>query len=89
MPLDADAQDLVRIALPPILGGENLHVAMAAIAGVLHHGAQAAELNDAVSRHAAIENQIARRHEPIADMIGKNAPAARAICRGRSGSHQT
>src|SRR5437879_2587375 len=75
MPLDADTQDLVGIALPPILGRKNFHVAMAGIAGVLHHGAQAAQLNDTVSRHAAIENEIAGGHEPIADVIGKNAPA--------------
>src|SRR4029453_2768977 len=53
MPLDADAQHLVGVALPPVGGGENLDLAMAAIAGALHHGADCAQIDHAVAHHAA------------------------------------
>src|SRR5262249_34006067 len=36
--LDADAQDLVGVARPPIVGGEDFDLAVAAVAGRLHHG---------------------------------------------------
>ena len=90
MPLDADAQHLVGIALPPILGGEDLHLAMAAIAGRLHHRADGAQVDDAVAHHAAVEQQIGGRHQPVVDVIGEDVACPRArSAAARSGSHQT
>src|SRR6516165_3664264 len=75
MPLDADAQNLVRLALPPGMR-KDLHVAVAAVPGGFHHGTDAAQIDDPVTRHAAIEHEIAGRHEPVAHMIGKNPLSA-------------
>src|SRR6202048_1538340 len=76
VPLDADADDLVGIALPPVFGGENLDIAVPCIARILDQSAQAREVDDAVAGHAAVEHEIARGHEPIADVIGQDAPGA-------------
>ena len=76
MALDADANDLVGIAFPPVLRREDLHIAMPAVARVLHQAAQPAQIDDAVPRHAAVEHEIAGGHQPVADVVGKNARAA-------------
>src|SRR5215831_19796372 len=72
MPLDADAQNLVGVALPPIVGGEDLDLAVAAVAGALHHGADRAQIDHAVAHHAAVEQQIGGGHEPIVDVVGED-----------------
>ena len=53
MALDADAQHLVGIALPPVLGGKDFDLAVAAIARVLHHGADRAQVTRLVLGEAA------------------------------------
>ena len=59
VPLQTDAQHFVGLALPPVLRGENLHVEVAVVAGRLDHRADALEIDHAVARHAAVEQQIA------------------------------
>ena len=49
---------------------------MTAVTGVLDHGAQPAQVDDAVARHAAIEDEVAGGHEPVADVVSQDAPAA-------------
>src|SRR5580704_19138555 len=71
--LDAGGEDLLGRALPPSLGREDLDLAEAGIAGGLDPAAQAAQIDDAVAHHAAVVEQVARRHQPVADMEGENA----------------
>src|SRR5260370_7180300 len=69
---DADAHDLVGVALPPIVGGEDFDLAVAAIAGRFHHGADCAQVDHAVAHHAAVEQQIVGRKEPVIDVVGED-----------------
>ena len=62
MALDAHAQHLVGIALPPVLRGQDFDLAVTAIARVLHHGADRAQVDDAITHHAAVEEEIRGRH---------------------------
>ena len=75
------AQHLVGVALPPVVRGEDLHFVRAAIAGSLHPGANQRHVDHAVAHHAAIEQQIGRRHQPVADVERQQAVrvAARAL----------
>src|SRR5260370_8818840 len=72
MPLDADAQHLGGVPLPPVLGGENLDLAVAAVAGALDHGADRTQIDHAVAHHAPVEQKIGGRKEPVVDVIGEN-----------------
>src|SRR5262249_18608332 len=72
MALDADAQDLVGIARPPIVGGENFDLAVAAIARRLHQRADRAQVDHAVAHHAAVEQEVGGREEPVVDVVGEN-----------------
>src|SRR5262249_6179396 len=82
MAFDADAQNLVGVALPPIVGGENLDLAVPTVAGALHHGADRAQIDHAVAHHAAVEQQIGGGHQPIVDVVGEDVfPGARDLLR--------
>src|SRR5436190_21623623 len=70
--LDASAQHLVRVAPPPVELGEDLHFLEAGVAGALGPAADARQVDDAVAHHAAVVEEIARRHEPVADVIGEH-----------------
>src|SRR5258708_9203347 len=70
--LDADAQDVVRLALPPVLHREDLDLAVAAIAGSLDPAANAPDVDDAVAHHRAVEQEVARRPQPVADVEGED-----------------
>ncbi len=72
MPLDADAQHLGGVPLPPVLGGENLDLAVAAVAGALDHGADRTQIDHAVAHHAPVEQKVLRRKEPVVDVVGEN-----------------
>src|ERR1044071_8444258 len=73
VPLQADAQHLARLALPPVLRRENLDVDQPVIAGRFDHAAQARKIDDAIARHAAVEQRVPGRHQPVADVIGEDA----------------
>src|SRR5262249_50294566 len=69
---DADTQDLVGIALPPVVGGEDFDLAVAAIAGRLHHGGDGAQVDHAAAHHAAVEQEVGGGHQPVVDVVGEN-----------------
>ena len=46
---------------------------MAVIADTLHQSANTADIDDAIAGHAAIQQQIIRRHQPVTDMKRQNA----------------
>ena len=52
---------------------EDLDLLRAVIAGRLDRRADAFEVDDAVAHHAAIEQQVARRHQPVADVVREDA----------------
>src|SRR5438105_14546263 len=79
MAVDAGAQDLDRIALPPIVRRKNFHSVRAAIAGAFHPRSDQREIDDAVSHHAPVEQHGARGHEPVAKMESEQALVARAL----------
>src|SRR3954470_8417639 len=75
--LDAGPDDLVHGSRPPILR-EDLDLDEAVEAERLDLAADAAEIDDAAPHHAAIEEKIAGRQEPVADVIGEHALASAA-----------
>src|SRR5450830_532752 len=66
--LAAGGEDLFGIAPPPVVGGENLHFVKAAVAGDLDPGTDEGNVDYAIAHHAAVEQQVGGRHQPIADM---------------------
>ena len=79
MPVDAGAQDLDRITLPPIGRRKNLHFMRAAIARALHPRSDQRQIDDTVAHHASIEQQIAGGDQPVAKVEGEQALVARAL----------
>src|SRR5450759_4643405 len=77
--LAAGGEHLVRVAPPPVAGGENLHFVEAAVAGGLDPGADEGNVDYAIAHHAAIEQQIGGRHQPVADMKSEQALVAGAL----------
>ena len=77
--LGDDGQDLVGVALPPVVAGEDLDLDQAVVAGRLDQAADVGDVDHAVAHHAAIEQQILGRHQPVADMEAENAGGARAL----------
>src|SRR6267378_1203404 len=71
----AHAQDLVWVALPPVELGEDLDLVKARVARAFDPGADARQVDHAVPHHAAVVEQIARRHQPVADVVGEDALA--------------
>src|SRR5438552_17472153 len=51
MPLDADAEHLIRVALPPSAAGENFHLAMAATTRRLDRHPDGPPINHSVPHH--------------------------------------
>src|SRR5262245_7712723 len=72
---DAGGEHVVARARPPVGGGEDLDLLGAAIAGRLDPATDAAEIDDAVAHHAAVEQEVACRHQPVADVIGEDSVA--------------
>src|SRR3989442_11713528 len=69
----ADTEYLVGVALPPVELGEDLDLVKARVARALDPGADARQVDHAVAHHAAVVEQVARRHQPVADMVGEDA----------------
>src|SRR5258708_6969330 len=69
----ADLENLVGIALPPVELGEDLDLVESRIARALDRGADARQVDDAGAHHAAVGDEVARRHQPVADVISENA----------------
>src|SRR6476659_2788141 len=63
-----DAKHLVRIALPPIALREDLDLDIAVVDGRLHHAADAGDVDQAVTHHAAIEPQVLGIGQPVVDV---------------------
>src|SRR5207253_10505711 len=79
MAVDAGAQDLDRIALPPIVGRKNFHFVRAAIAGTFHPRSDQRQIDDAIPHHAAVEQKVAGGDEPVAKMESEQALVACAL----------
>src|ERR1035437_9768910 len=77
--LAAGDEDLVRVAPPPVAGGENLHFVETTVAGGLDPGADEGNVDYAIAHHAAIEQQIGGRHQPVADMESEQGLVAGAL----------
>src|SRR5256885_1205488 len=73
VPCDARVEHLAAIALPPVLAREDLDFAVALEARGLDPAADARDVDDAVAHHPAIVEQVARGHQPVADMKGEQA----------------
>ena len=74
----------------PTSVGEDLDLGAACVAGGLHETSHLLQLDDAVAHHAAVVEQVARRHQPVADVIGEQPVAAGARdLRSSLGSHHT
>jgi hypothetical protein len=67
MPLDAGAQDLIHRTVPPRVG-KDLDLGIAGKALRLDGTAQGLDIDDAVTHHAAIVEDVPGRHQPVADM---------------------
>src|SRR5262249_26814804 len=72
-PLNTSAKHFFAGPLPPVGCGEYFHLDVSAITGVLHHRTDAVEINDTITHHAAVEQQIAGGDQPITDVIRQNA----------------
>lgn len=64
----ASRQHLVRRTLPPILRREDLDFVHAVVSLRFDAYPSGGNIDDAIAHHAAIEQQVACRHEPVADM---------------------
>src|ERR1700741_5168677 len=69
----ADAQNFVGIALPPVELGEDLDLLEALVARGLDPGADQRQSDPPVPHHPAIVQRVARRHQPVADVVGQDA----------------
>src|ERR687896_474596 len=70
--LGDDGKDLVRVVLPPV-AREDLDLDRAVVAGRLDLAADAPDVDHAIAHHAAIEQQVPGRHQPVADVEGEDA----------------
>src|SRR4051812_45544713 len=73
--VDAGLEHLVAGARPPVGGREDLDLLRAFVTGLLDRAADAGEIDDAVAHLAAVEQEIARRHQPVADVVRQDAVA--------------
>src|SRR4051794_19038864 len=71
---DAGGKNLIARLFPPIFGGEDLDLLRPPVARGLDGGANPRQIDDAVAHHAAVEEEVAGRHEPIADVMGEDTP---------------
>lgn len=71
--------------------GEYFDFAQAVVASCFDGSADAWQIDDAIAHHAAIVQQVLRRHQPVANVMGEQpAFAAGALDAGlKVGSHQT
>src|ERR1700677_3742962 len=67
-PLPGDPQYLVGVAAPPVLLRHDLDADRPAVAGLLDQAADAGDVDRAVAHHAAVEHEVAGRHQPVADV---------------------
>src|SRR5690606_41590792 len=72
--LEAGGKHLVAGPLPPVVPGEDLDFLRAVIARRLDHAAYATEVNYPVPHHPTVDQQVCRRHQPVADAARKDAP---------------
>ena len=72
MPFLADSQHFIRIAPPPVELGEDLHLVKPGVAGAFDPRADARQVDHAIAHHAAVVEEIACRHQPVADVVGQD-----------------
>src|SRR5581483_3602121 len=71
---DARIEHVIRRARPPAVR-EDFDLDGPGVARRLHECPNLAQLDDAVAHHAAIVEEVAGRHEPVADVVGEQALA--------------
>src|SRR5690606_25101703 len=76
-PLVNDREYLVRRPCPPVVPGHDLDFAETFVAGALYPGAYQRSVDDAVPHHAAVEQQMRGRHQPVAEVERENPLATR------------
>ncbi len=72
MPLDAGSQDFIRVFFPPVFGGKDFDFALAFESGDFDPVSDFANINDAIAHHAAVEQHICCRNQPVADVKGQD-----------------
>ena len=70
MPLDAHGDDLIDRARPPVFR-KDFDLAIARKPLRFDHGSNIANVDDAVSHHATIVQDVSSRHKPVANVKGK------------------
>src|SRR6056297_1498527 len=75
-PVDDCLQDLVDVARPPIVAGEDLDLVIAVVACRLDPAAHQRDVGHPVAHHAAVEQKVPGLAQEVADMPGvEPAPA--------------
>src|SRR4051812_31619305 len=67
--LGAGADSLQGLGLPPALGREDLDLYGPAVAGGLDQAPEALQVDGTIAHHAAVEQQVAGRDQPVADLV--------------------
>src|SRR5688572_15914627 len=75
--LDTGAQNFVAWPGPPV-ARKNLDFAVTVVTGSLDPASDTTDVDNAIAHHAAVIEQIARRHEPVANVKSDQTRAARA-----------
>src|SRR5688572_17907115 len=63
----AGLQHFVGVAFPPVELREDLHLLESGVPGRLHPAPDARQIDHAVAHHPSVVEEIARRHQPVAD----------------------
>jgi hypothetical protein len=77
VPFDTDPEHFVERPLPPIIR-EDLDLGIAGITLRLDRAPQRSDVDDSVAHHTAVVEDVLGRHQPVADVEGQDAVAARA-----------
>src|ERR1700761_5888017 len=64
--LNARSNHFFAGTLPPVAGGEDLHLLRPEVPGVFHRLPKTTQINHAVAHHSPIEQQVLRGHQPVA-----------------------
>jgi len=69
----AGSEHFLGLPPPPVSRREDLNFVKAAVSGLLHPGAQQRKVDDAITHHAAVGEQIGGGDQPVANMEREQA----------------